>query len=190
MIVGIALFGCVSYLLDLFFLAASNDGYSSPQYHTFWLVVGVAGFSLLNIALGVSLIIPAFFAARFGPWVGLATATLGNLLGNVLSGTLSAPFNPWYTYITYAIFGLIAGLACVRTHGRYTTRGALRSLAVITVIGLVTSLGWQLLGDSSFHPPAPIASFYLPMALIFCLPGLLLLSSLLIVSEKVVPHNN
>jgi hypothetical protein len=93
-------------------------------------------------------------------------------------------------YITYAIFGFIAGLAFVRTHGRYTTRGALLSLAVINVIGLVTSLGWQILGDSSFNPPAPVASFYLPMALIFCLPGLLLLASLLIVYEKLVSPKN
>ncbi len=187
---GITLFGIASYFLDLFFLAASNDGYSSPQYQTFWLVVGVAGFSLLNIATGLSLIIPGFFAARFGPWVGVASAVFGNLLGNALSGTFSASFNPWYTSITYATFGFITGLAFVRTHGRYTTRGALLSLAVISVISLITSLGWQILGDSSFNPPAPFTSFYLPMALIYCLPGLLLLSGLLIVYEKVAPHKN
>jgi len=187
-VMGIVLFGSVCYLLDLFFLAASNDGYSSSQYQTFWLIAGVAGFSLMNIALGSSLIIPAFFAAKFGPWVGLVTATVGNLLGNVFSDTLSAPFNPWYTYITYAIFGFVAGLVFMKTHGRYTTRGAFLPLAVITIISLVTCLGWQTLADNSFNPPAPVASFYLPMTLIFCFPGLLLLFSLLIAYEKVVPY--
>lgn len=188
MLVGIALFGGVSYLLDLFFLAASNDGYSSWQYQTFWLVVGMAGFSLMNIALGSSLIVPAFFATKFGPWVGLATATIGNVLGNTFSDTLSAPFNPWYTYITYAIFGFVAGLAFVRTRGRYTARGAFLPLAFIAVISLATCLGWQIVADNSFNPPAPVASVYLPMALIFCFPGLLLLFNLLVAYEKVVPY--
>jgi len=186
MLVGIALFGGVSYLLDLFFLAASNDGYSSSQYQTFWLVEGVAGFSLMNVALGSSLIVPAFFATKFGPWVGLATAVVGNVLGNAFSDTLSAPFNPWYTYITYAIFGFVAGLAFVRTRGRYTSRGAFLPLAVIAVISLATCLGWQIVADNSFNPPAPVASVYLPMALIFCFPGLLLLFNLLIAYEKVL----
>ncbi len=189
MIVGIAFFGFVSYLLDLLFVAASNDGFSSPQYQTFWLF-GAIGFSLLNIVLGLSLIIPAIFAARSGPWVGFAIATFGNLLGNVLSSTLSASFNSWYGYITYAIFGFIAGLAFVRTRGHYTTRGALLSLVVINVVGLIISIVWQSIGDSIFNPPAPFTSFYLPMALVFCLPGLLLLVCLLIVYERVAHHKS
>ena len=189
LLVGSVLFGFISYLIDLFFVAASNDGFSSPPYQTFWLF-GVIGLSLVNILVGCSLIIPAFFAARFGPWVGLVSATGGNLLGNALSGTLSASFNPWYLYITYAIFGFIAGLAFVRTRGHYTTRGALLSLAVINVVGLILSLVWQGIGDSSFNPPAPITGFYLPMALVFCLPGLFLLVCLLIVYERVTHHKS
>jgi hypothetical protein len=189
MIVGIALFGFASDLVDLFFVAAFNDGFSSPPYQTFWLF-GVIGFSLLNIVLGLSLIIPAFFAAKFGPWVGLTSATCGSLLGNAASSTFSASFNPWYTYITYALFGFIAGLAFVRTRGHYKTRGALLSLTVITVVGLIVSLLWQSLGDSIFNPPAPFTSFYLPMALVFCFPGLLLLGCLLLVYERAAYHNS
>jgi len=189
MIVGIALIGFVSYLLDLLFVAAFNDGFSSPQYQTFWLF-GVVGFSLLNIAVGFSLIIPGIFAARFGPWVGFASALFGNLLGNALSSTLSASFNPWYTHITYAIFGFIAGLTFVRTRGHYNTRGALLSLIVINVVGLIISFAWQSIGDNIFNPPIPFTSFYLPMALVFCLHGLLLLVCLLIVYERVVHHKS
>jgi serine/threonine protein kinase len=189
LLVGIALFSLVSYLVDLFFAAASNNGFSSPPYQPFW-PFGGGGLSLLNIALAFSLILPAFFAARFGPWVGLGSALFGDVLGNALSGTLSASFNPWYTYITYAIFGFMAGLAFVRTRGHYNTRGALLSLAVINVVGLVLSLVWQSIGDSSFNPPAPVTSFYLPLALVYCLPGLLLLVCLLIVYERVAPHKS
>jgi uncharacterized membrane protein YozB (DUF420 family) len=112
------------------------------------------------------------------------------VLGNIFSDTLSAPFNPWYAYITYAIFGFVVGLAFVRTHGRYTTRSAFLSLAIIAVIGLVACLGWQILADNSFNPPAPVESFYLPMLLIFCFPGLFLLFGLLIAYEKVVSHKS
>jgi serine/threonine protein kinase len=189
MIVGIALFGLVSYLVDLFFVAASNDGFSSPQYQPFWLFGG-GGLSLLNIAVGFSLIIPALFAARFGPWVGLVSAFFGDLLGNAFSSTLSASFNPWYSYITYAIFGFIAGLAFVRTRGHYHTRGALLSLVVINVVGLLISFVWQSIGDSISNPPAPVTSFYLPLALVYCLPGLLLLVCLLIVYDRVAPHKS
>ncbi len=184
LLVGMALFGLVSWLVDLFFAAAANDGFSSPQYQPFW-VFGGGGLSLLTIALGLSLVIPAFFAARYGPWVGLGSALLGDLLGNALSGTISASFNPWYSYPTYALFGFIAGLAFVRTRGRYKTRGALLALAVSNVAGLLLSFVWQSIGDNSFNPPAPVTSFYLPLALVYCLPGLLLLVCLLIVSERV-----
>ncbi|HEY5005549.1 MAG TPA: ECF transporter S component [Ktedonobacteraceae bacterium] len=187
MIVGIALFGVASYTIDLFWVAASNDGFSSPQYQPFWQF-GDGGFSLLNIAVGFSLIIPALFAARFGPWVGFASATFGMLLGNALSSTLSASFNPWYSYITYAIFGFIAGLVFIRTRGHYTTRGTLLSLAVVNVVGVIISLIWQSIADSSFNPPAPVTSFYLPLVLVYCLPGLLLLICLLIAYEKVAPY--
>ena len=189
LLVGIALFGLVSYLVDLFFAAAYNDGFTSPQYLPFW-VFGGGGLSLLNIALGFSLVLPALFAARFGPWVGLGSALIGDMLGNAFSGTLSASFNPWYTYITYAIFGFIAGMAFVRTRGRYTTRGALLSLAVIDIAALILSFVWQSIADSISNPPAQVTSFYLPLALVFCLPGLLLLVCLLIVYERIAPHKS
>lgn len=184
MLVGITLFGFVNYFLDLFFVAAYNDGFSSLRYHTFWLS-DVVGFSLLNIGVGFSLIIPGIVAARFGPWVGFASATFGDLLGNALSGTLSASFNPWYLYVTYAIFGFLAGLAFVRTRGRYRTKGAFLSLMGFSVVGLVISLAWQSLGDSIFNSSIPFTNFYLPLALVFCLPGLLLLVCLLIIYERV-----
>lgn len=99
--VGMALFGLVSWLVDLLFAAAINNGFSSPPYQPFW-VFGDGGLGLVNLALGLSLVIPAYFAARWGPWVGLGSALVGDLLGSTLSGTLSASFNPWYSYLTFA----------------------------------------------------------------------------------------
>lgn len=183
MLVGIVIFGAVTSLLDLFFIAASNDGYSSAPYQSFWLF-GMIGFSLLNSGVGMSLIIPAVFAARYGPWVGLISAAVGNWLGNALSGTLDASFNPWYLSLTYALFGFVAGLAFVSTQGHYRTRGARGAVVVINVVSLLISLLWQSVADSVFNPPVPFMSFYLPMALTFCFPGLFVLVCLLLFSER------
>lgn len=189
LLVGIALFGLVIYLVDLFFQAAINDGFSSPQYQPFW-AFGGGGLSLLNMALGFSLVVPAFFAARFGPWVGLGSALFGDVLGNALSGTLTASFNPWYTYITFALFGFLAGLAFIRTRGRYTTGEAFLALVGVNVAALLISFVWQSVGDNIFNPPAPIAGFYLPLALVFCIPGLLLLVGFLIAYERATGHKS
>jgi serine/threonine protein kinase len=188
MIMGIAIFGITTYLLDLFFVAASNDGFSSPPYQTFWL--GTIGFSVLNIAEGLSLVIPGLFAARFGPWVGLVSAAGGNILGNTLSSTLDASFNPWYTYITFAIFGFITGLAFVRTRGHYNTKGTLLSLVIINVVSLLASLIWQTMAGGISYSGELIMSFYLPLALVYCLPGLLLLVCFLRIYERVAPYKS
>jgi len=182
MIFGVVIYGIVNYLLDLLFLSALGSNFSSPLYQTFW-PFSFVGFNIVNTLVGLGLIIPCFFGVRFGPWVGLATATFGDLLGNALSSTLSASFNPWYSYVTYAIFGIISGLAFVRTRGHYNTRGAIISVVVISIIGLIISLVWQSIGDSIFNPPVPFTNFYFPLTLVFCIPGLFLLSFVLSIYE-------
>ena len=186
-IAGIIIFGIASGLINNLFTAASNDGYSSPPYQYVWLS-DIVGFSIVNIAVGFILIIPAFFAVRAGPWTGLASAIGGLLLGNALSNTLGDSFTQWYTYITFAIFSFVAGLTFVRTRGRYTTRGALFSLVIITVIGLIISLGWQSVMTHIFAPPVPFRDFFLPMFLTFCLLDLPLLVALLITFERKAAH--
>lgn len=69
----------------------------------------------------------------------------------------------------------------MRTRGCYTTRGA---LLACNVVGLLLSLVWQSIGDANFNPPARITGFYLPLALVYWLPGLLLLVCLLLVSQR------
>lgn len=182
MIFGVVIYGIVNYLRDLLFLSALGNNFSSPLYQTFW-PFSFVGFNIVNTLVGLGLIIPCFFGVRFGPWVGLATATFGDLLGNALSSTLSASFNPWYSYVTYAIFGIISGLAFVRTRGHYKTRGAIISVVVISIIGLIISLVWQSIGDSIFNPPVPFTNFYFPLTLVFCIPGLFLLSFVLSIYE-------
>jgi hypothetical protein len=178
MIVSTALFAFVNYPLGLFNQMAFGGSSSPSESQSVQLA----------IVWGLSLIIPSISAAKFGPWVGLVSATFGLLLGNVFSGTFTNfIIAPWYGYITTAIFGFIAGLAFVRTRGHYTTRGALLSLVVINIVGLITSLIWDGIAASIFYPSSLsflFTNFYLPTTLIFCLPGLLLLVCGLIVYER------
>lgn len=190
MLAGGALYSAVNFLLDLLFVAASNDGYSSPQFQTYWLFDGFVGFSLMNVLVGLSLVILAFLAARYGPWVSLVSAIIGLWIGNALSDTLSSDFNPWYVYITFALFCFITGLEYIRTRGSYKATGGFLPLCIISLAAIVVALAWQSIIGSILNPPIPFRNFYLPMILTYALLGLPLLVWLLATYEHLVAQGN
>jgi energy-coupling factor transport system substrate-specific component len=60
-----------------------------------------------NITFRPAVAVLIFFGVAFGPWVGLIAGTLGNVLGDALSG-----FGFWWHWsLGNGIIGLIAGLA-------------------------------------------------------------------------------
>src|SRR5579875_2196050 len=68
-----------------------------------------------NVSFRPAIVIPLFFGAVFGPWVGLFTGGIGNLIGDYISGYGVYPL--WD--IGNGIIGFIAGLAMLYTWGRY-----------------------------------------------------------------------
>src|SRR3954469_15200334 len=74
-----------------------------------------------NVSLRPAIVIPLFFGAVFGPWVGLFTGGIGNLLGDYVSGY--GVF--WNWDLGNALIGFIAGLAMLVTWGRYHTTRAI-----------------------------------------------------------------
>jgi hypothetical protein len=66
-----------------------------------------------NVSLRPAIVIPLFFGAVFGPWVGLFTGGIGNLLGDYVSGY--GVF--WNWDVGNALLGFIAGLTLLRTGG-------------------------------------------------------------------------
>src|SRR5579859_5107223 len=63
MALGAALYGGLSYLTNIIKLPATS-----------------------NVSFRPAIVIPLIFGALFGPWVGLFTGFVGNLIGDFLSG--------------------------------------------------------------------------------------------------------
>src|SRR6266550_6339678 len=70
-----------------------------------------------NVSLRPGIVIPLFFGAVFGPWVGLFTGGVGNFLGDYISG-----YGVYWNWdVGNALIGFVAGLAMYLTWGRYNT---------------------------------------------------------------------
>lgn len=66
-----------------------------------------------NISARPAVVIPMFFGAIFGPWVGFFTGLVGNVIIDLLSGYGFS----WNWSLGNGLLGLIAGLAFVRAWG-------------------------------------------------------------------------
>src|SRR5436190_6779708 len=69
-----------------------------------------------NVSFRPGIVIPLFFGAVFGPWVGLFTGGVGNIIGDLISGYGFY----WNWDVGNALIGFISGLAMMQTLGRYT----------------------------------------------------------------------
>lgn len=94
----------------------------------------VASYSLFS----VSVLIPLFFAAEFGPLVGLVTATGGYILGHYFS------HNPgyWNNAVGLGLMAIIAGLAVFRTRGYYSRFQDYLLLGLFSTLGVIIGEGF------------------------------------------------
>jgi serine/threonine protein kinase len=140
-LVGITIFGIAVYLSDLVYLNIynSNSPLTNPiipsWYSQSWLV----------LIVGWTLVVPFFFGARFGPWVGLCTAVIGSLLGDVISGYLATNSVGWYWYIAIAACGFFPGLAYLRSRGRNLS---IRAALLFSLLGMIIYFITGTIGDS------------------------------------------
>jgi energy-coupling factor transport system substrate-specific component len=118
MLAGIILYGIFYYLIIR--LELQNKALASQSL-----------FSL-------SIIIPMFFGAAFGPAVGLVTAIGGYLIGHSF---LSAP-QYWNNAIGTALTGLITGFAILKTHGSYRRPKALATAVLFALLGILIGEGF------------------------------------------------
>jgi serine/threonine protein kinase len=82
-----------------------------------------------------------FFAAAFGPWVGLVVAAGGTILGLIIFPSTASPPNIVFSVLLIvAAIGFIAGLAAVLTKGQYRSIGTLTLATIISVGGLIIGL--------------------------------------------------
>lgn len=155
MALGAALYGGLSYLTNILQLPATS-----------------------NVSFRPGIVIPLFFGAVFGPWVGLFTGGVGNFLGDYISGY--GVF--WNWDVGNGIVGLIAGLTLYFTWGRYYRVASIVTAEIFGVVGIVVGLGFAAYSDIwvSKYDWAAATGNFVPAALSDLVNGIILLPILLV----------
>lgn len=162
MALGAALYGGLSYLTNVIQLPSAG-----------------------NVSFRPAIVIPLFFGAVFGPWVGLFTGGIGNLIGDYISG-----YGVYWNWdVGNALIGFIAGLAMLSTWGRYTNTRNIVVAEIFAAVGVVVGIGFAALNDiwvSKLSFSTAIVGEWVPAALPDLLNGLILLPILLIAYNAAV----
>lgn len=156
MALGAALYGGLSYLTNILQIPGAS-----------------------NVSFRPAIVIPLFFGVVFGPWVGLFTGGIGNLIGDYISGY--GVF--WNWDVGNGLVGFIAGLAMLYTWGRYKSTRAIVIAEIFAAVGVVVGIGFAAYNDiwvSKLTPVAATTTEFLPAALTDLVNGLILLPILLI----------
>jgi energy-coupling factor transport system substrate-specific component len=132
-----------------------------------------------NVSLRPAIVIPLFFGAVFGPWVGLFTGGVGNLIGDYISGY--GVF--WNWDVGNGLIGFIAGLAVISTGGRYNNARNIIIAEVFAAIGVVVGIGFAAYNEiylSKIDFSTATITYMVPAAVTDLINGLILLPILLI----------
>jgi hypothetical protein len=104
----------------------------------------------LIVLMSLVLLIPLFFGTAFGPWVGLITILVGTNLGALLAG-YNAPSDyygaSWTLFVGLLLIGFIAGLALLKTQGRYHTGSAIAYAVAFCAVGILVGTAFATFAD-------------------------------------------
>lgn len=132
-----------------------------------------------NVSFRPAIVIPLFFGAVFGPWVGLFVGGVGNLIGDYISG-----YGVYWNWdLGNALIGFIAGLAILVTWGRYNTTRAIVYAEIFAAVGIVVGIGFAAFNDmwiSKLSFAGATVGEILPAAGSDLINGLILLPILLV----------
>src|SRR5436853_4101377 len=120
------------------FMALGAALYAGVSYATNSLQLPGAS----NVSLRPGIVIPLFFGAVFGPIVGAFAGGIGNLINDLLTGTVY-----WNWDVGNAIIGFVAGLAMYSTWGRYNTSQKIITAEFFSVIGVLVGIGFAAYSD-------------------------------------------
>jgi energy-coupling factor transport system substrate-specific component len=126
-----------------------------------------------NVSIRPAVVIPIFFGVAFGPWVGLISGGLGNLIGDLISGYGFY----WNWDLANAIMGFIPGLV----YTQMTTFKAAKDIItaeIATIVGIIVAFAFAGVSDIfiygyDFHT-ALVGSFIPPVATDIINGGILL----------------
>ena len=133
---GIILYAALNYLINLQYQINGTFMYSGPTIFNETIDIGF-------FFIGLALIIPLFFGAISGPWVGLLTILAGTYIGDRFADYSASGYYgvSWTWYIGHILIGFIAGLALLKTLGRYNSVRAI-------IIVVATSSAALIIGSA------------------------------------------
>lgn len=137
-----------------------------------------------NVSLRPGIVIPLFFGVVFGPIVGAFSGGIGNLINDLLTGTVY-----WNWDVGNAIIGLVAGLAMYNTLGRYNSTVKIIVAEFYSVVGILIGLGFAAYSDiwvSKLTFASATTTEFIPASLPDIVLGLILLPILLLAYNAAV----
>src|SRR2546427_10642965 len=152
------------------FMALGAALYAGVSYATNSLQLPGAS----NVSLRPGIVIPVFFGAVFGPWVGLFTGGVGNLINDLISGYGFY----WNWDVGNGLIGFIAGLAVISTGGRYNNARNIIIAEVFAAIGVVVGIGFAAYNEiylSKIDFSTATITYMVPAAVSDLINGLILL---------------
>ncbi len=131
-----------------------------------------------NVSIRPAIVIPLFFGAVFGPWVGLFSGAIGNFIGDLISGYGIY----WNWDLGNGLIGFIAGLAMFITWGRYNTPRLITIAEVFSAVGIIVGIAFAAFSDIvvSATSPSTAAATYITAIIPDLILGLILLPILLV----------
>ncbi|MBE3559448.1 MAG: ECF transporter S component [Ktedonobacteraceae bacterium] len=134
--------------------------------------------STSNVSFRPGIVIPLFFGSVFGPWVGLFTGAVGNVIGDLVSGYGFY----WNWDLGNGLVGFIAGLALYFTWGRYQTVRNIVIAEVAGIIAVIVGIGFAAYSDILLlqYTWAAASGNFVPAALSDIVNGVILLPILLV----------
>ena len=183
-IIGIVIFGGLDYgLAYLYVHLPYNNPIFNPLIPSISNSTFAYSFTLSTILSGLIFIVPLLFSVEFGPLVGVVVVVAGSLIGDHL--VQSSFYLPWYWYVSDGIFAFIPGFALLITKGRYNNPRAIIIAVVLSLVGIVVSNIFGVIGDSiGYHSATNFLPEFLGITLSGVI-GLILLPVLLVIYNSI-----
>jgi len=159
---------------EVVFSALGAALYGVLSFATNMIALPAAG----NVALRPAVCIPMFFGVAFGPWVGLISGFLGNIIGDALSGW---GFWLWWD-VGNGLMGLIPGFA-LPLISNFREVKSLVIADIFVVIGVVVGMGFGALSEIVFSGldfATAFGGYFVPAAFTDIVNGVILVPILMV----------
>jgi energy-coupling factor transport system substrate-specific component len=140
-----------------------------------------------QVSIRPAVAIPMFFGVVFGPWVGLVSGLLGNVIGDLLSGY---GFWPWWD-LASGLLGFFPGLIALGIVS-YKTGASILKAEVMVVVGVLIGIGIASLSElwvSGTDLATSISINFIPAVVTDLIWGLILVPVLMVAYDAVASRS-